>query len=41
MDICMGRDAGLFPQVLVAVSQRLDRLAESASPEVIDAILPW
>ncbi len=41
MDFCMGRDAGLFPQVLVAVLQRLDRLSEAATSEEIDAVFPW
>jgi hypothetical protein len=41
MDFCMGRDASLFPQVLVAVLQRLERLAESASVEAIDTVFPW
>ena len=41
MDFCMGRDSTLFPQVLVAVLRRLDRLAESSPPEAIDALFPW
>lgn len=41
MDFCMGRDANIFPQVLVAVLRRLDHLAESCSPEAIDVIFPW
>jgi hypothetical protein len=41
MDFCMGRDASLFPQVLVAVLRRLDHLSESCPTEAIDALFPW
>lgn len=41
MDFCMGRDASLFPQVLVAVLLRLDQLDEAVLPEEIDAMFPW
>ncbi len=41
MDFCMGRDAELFPKVLVAVLERLDPLDEMATPGEVDAVFPW
>lgn len=41
MDFCMGRDPGLWPELLVAVLARLEPLDESMSPEEIDRCFPW
>lgn len=41
MDFCMGRDASLFPQVLVAILNRLASLDESSSAAEIDHAFPW
>jgi hypothetical protein len=41
MDFCLGRDASLFPKVLVAVLGLLDLLDESATPREVDAAFPW
>ncbi|MEO7101280.1 MAG: hypothetical protein ABI162_18150 [Luteolibacter sp.] len=41
MDFCLGRDAGLFPKVLVAVLKRLESLDEISTPEEVDAVFPW
>lgn len=41
VDFCLGRDAELFPRVLVAVLGRLDPLDELATPGEVDAVFPW
>ena len=41
MDFCMGRDAELFPKVLVAVLKWLETLEEIATHDEIDAVFPW
>ena len=41
MDFCLGRDASLFPQVLLAVLRRLEPLDETSTQEAIDAAFPW
>ena len=41
MDFCLGRDAGLFAKVLVAVLRRLETLDELATPREVDAAFPW
>ncbi|MEO5712465.1 MAG: hypothetical protein ABIT37_03175 [Luteolibacter sp.] len=41
MDFCLGRDAELFPKVLVAVLKTLEALQEMATPEEIDSVFPW
>lgn len=41
MDFCMGRDAALFPKVLVAVLKRLETVEEKSKSETIDSVFPW
>lgn len=41
LDVCLGRDAGLFPKVLVAVLRRLETLDEASTPHEIDTLFPW
>jgi hypothetical protein len=41
MDFCLGRDAALFPKVLIAVLRRLEPLDELATPREVDAAFPW
>ena len=41
MDFCMGRDAELFPKVLVAVLKRLEMIDENSTSEEIDSAFPW
>ena len=41
MDFCLGRDAGLSAEVLVAVLRRLETLDELATPREVDAAFPW
>jgi hypothetical protein len=41
MDFCMGQDAILWPQVLVAVVDRLKIIPEEQSAEEIDGRFPW
>ena len=41
MDFCMGRDAALFPKVLVAVLKRLETVEENSTFEAIDSVFPW
>ena len=41
MDFCLGRDAELFPQVLIAVLKKLEVLEETSTAEEIDATFPW
>ncbi len=41
MDFCMGRDAELWPKVLVAVLARLSSLEEGSTREEVDAVFPW
>ncbi len=41
MDFCMGRDPGLWPEVLVAILTRLEPLSESTPAEEIDSCFPW
>ena len=41
LDVCLGRDATLFPKVLVAVLRKLEALDEISAPHEIDACFPW
>ena len=41
MDFCMGRDESLFPNVLIAVLNRLAPLDESSTAAEIDHAFPW
>lgn len=41
MDFCLGRDAEVFPKVLVAVLKRLEPLDEMSAPDEVDAVFPW
>lgn len=41
LDFCIGQDTSLFAPALTSVLKRLEPLAESASPEEIDAVFPW
>ncbi len=41
MDFCLGRDAELFQQVLVAVLKKLEMLEETSAIKEIDAAFPW
>ena len=41
IDFCMGRDPGLFPEILTAILNHLDPVPESATSAEIDALFPW
>ena len=41
IDFCLGGDASLYPNVLLAVLARLEPVQESASAAEIDALFPW
>jgi hypothetical protein len=41
LDLCLGRNPGLWCKVLTAVLERLDGLHESCTPKEIDAMFPW
>ena len=41
IDFCLGHDAALYPQALLAVTKLLEKLPESASAEEIDTLFPW
>ncbi len=41
MDFCLGRDAALFANVLIAVLKRLEAVEENSEPAVIDSAFPW
>ena len=41
MDLCLGRDAAVFPKVLLAVLGRLEHVSELATPREVDAAFPW
>jgi len=41
MDFCMGRDAALWPKVLLAVLGRLEGVEELSTPGEVDTVFPW
>jgi hypothetical protein len=41
MDFCMGNDGALFPNLLVAILNRLKPLADSSTASEIDQVFPW
>jgi hypothetical protein len=41
IDFCMGRDAELFPKVLVAMLARLEPLDERCTADEVDAVFLW
>jgi hypothetical protein len=41
LDFCLGHNADLYSPVLLAVIERLEAVAESASAREVDAVFPW
>ncbi len=41
VDFCMGRDAAIYPSILLAVLKKLEPVPENMTAEAIDAVFPW